>query len=1757
MSIEAPNNGIYTVLGEINLLLINLKKTNNKYSNYDHVIDPLSKNFYDLKNLLNEHSDLNEIDPSTFLAPFLEVIKSEETSGPITGMALTSVNKFISYGLIGINSETSSQCVQQIADSITHARFVGTDSSSDEVVLMKILNVLRTLMLSPIGFYLTNSSVCEIMQSCFQIFFENRLSELLRRTAEGMLVDMVQLLFARLPQYKDEIKFSSSIKKLTMKGDGSRQKKSKVKRVKQPTAETKSEENQQVLKESQDIPIQVQTEEQDVKANPTENEDDKNHTEQNLEASTEEKKNEFYLSDSVKSRKKSTSESSTSSNRIDQDESNIVSMSESSDVNEKKSEDEKKSELETTVTNEDSEYVNPRGVRFVQEGPSGVHAANIPYGLPCVRELLRFLISLINSRNSELMVSMGLNLITIGLESGIDHMASYQSLLAYIKDDLCKNLYNLLSSERLSIYTSVLRISFLLFESLRSNLKLQLEHFFIKLTEIITSESNRIAQEQKEVTIDFILQMLRLPGFAVEIYLNYDCSLNCTNLFEDLTKLLSKNAFSVQSLLTANSLSLSALLTIVENIELENSIKHSISDDRLSLFQSTLNSIRVPPSSGYVAASVKNPILSDSKNTNTYKPRDSNRKTRVNRMKVNTENLPTHEQLKSIRTKKRLIFQSIDLFNSSPSKSMQFLKDNNIFSQDGEIFMQQLITYLKETPSLDKKVIGDYLSNRKNIVILEKFIESFNFSNLRIDEALRLFLESFRLPGEAPLISNILEIFSRHWRKSNSEMFANDDAAFTLAYAIIMLNVDQHNHNVKKQSNPMIVDEFKKNLSRVNGGGNFDEKLLEEIYYAIKNDEIVMPAEHTGALRDNYLWKLLIRRGATSEALYIHAPAGSYNQEIFNIVWGQTISALSFVYDKSLELSVIQKTINGFRKCAQIAAHYVMSDVFDNIVISLCKFTALSNQSDSFDQISINFGMNNKAQIACKTVFQLVHNHGDILRDGWKNILDCIIQLYKAKLLPKVLIECEDYINPNGRIILIKEEVIPIIQKPEGSGLFSSFFPFMSSDLSLNKGPTPEEQEAIKNAKSCIEECHIEQLIHDTKFLRMDSLIELTKALIFASQINDIDTSANSTGLLPNSASLSGSLMSLNTIITSDNDAAVFSLEILIKVILQNRDRISCIWSTVRNHFYSIILNSSEYSFFLERTIVGLLRISARLLRREELSNEVLASLRMLLIIRKKDVIRKLSRQVAFGIHDLLRTNAANIQSNDDWANIFTILQVYGAGASPPLFDMEKQVLLSKSPSTKFNEMKTLSNEDLNSNAPSESTVDRGYTSDSEIYQSQSTDSTISPKMVSAISDQALNRDLMETSIRSNQSGMANQYKIDLDDVGLDQHDKKAFAKCCETLNFLIRDMAYVSFRNFESCIHCLRTFVEACVQGDRSKNEPKKDIKKPTQNKRLTKTTKTDQNLKRQEDSDDEEDQFVTSYETISLQLLDLLDTLHIKAASIFTHWAEEQRHIFQQSSKAVDSVVSNLWAKCWCPILQGIARLSCDTNGEVRMHALQYLQRALLVHELQTLSAMEWEACFNKVLFPLLAKLLENIDPRNSVRMEETRMRASTLLCKVFLQHLTTLARLSTFTALWLTILDYMDKYMKSDKSDLLHDVIPESLKNMLLVMETTGLFNQTNADAKFSSLCAITKDRIESFLPGLWQDLFRVNSAPPSVQTEQVPLTIQTPSTEIKEDLDNKDVKCEQPEREADKFVEETASLENSSPKLSKSASEIKDI
>lgn len=67
------------------------------------------------------------------------------------------------------------------------------------------------------------------------------------------------------------------------------------------------------------------------------------------------------------------------------------------------------------------------------------------------------------------------------------------------------------------------------------------------------------------------------------------------------------------------------------------------------------------------------------------------------------------------------------------------------------------------------------------------------------------------------------------------------------------------------------------------------------------------------------------------------------------------------------------------------------------------------------------------------------------------------------------------------------------------------------------------------------------------------------------------------------------------------------------------------------------------------------------------------------------------------------------------------------------------------------------------------------------------------------------------------------------------------------------------------------------------------------------------------------------------------------------------------------------------------------------MRSQAITYLQRSLLVHDLQILSPIEWESCFTKVILPMMSLLLTNIAAQDPHGLEETRMRASTLLCKV----------------------------------------------------------------------------------------------------------------------------------------------------------------
>lgn len=456
---------------------------------------------------------------------------------------------------------------------------------------------------------------------------------------------------------------------------------------------------------------------------------------------------------------------------------------------------------------------------------------------------------------------------------------------------------------------------------------------------------------------------------------------------------------------------------------------------------------------------------------------------------------------------------------------------------------------------------------------------------------------------------------------------------------------------------------------------------------------------------------------------------------------------------------------------------------------------------------------------------------------------------------------------------------------------------------------------------------------------------------------------------------------------------------------------------------------------------------------------------------------------------------------------MFTLLECVGAGAIPP--DYEESIALSQAYRGAKSDGALSCVDDVIQVPP------RGYISDSEVATRADPPAggskPTSPNGPASENWILVNRDAEGTTVASRPVSPVQTLVYP---CRLMRHSTFALVKCWDSLAFIIRNVAvgHITPFNFERYVKCIRTFVEASLNGGNYISRGQRDAARHPGAWHASKASSTRRSRKDlnaatsgpaaashgESGDESDDDELLQRYDTIAIQLLDLMHTLHTRTAQIFHWWAAEVGSLPQ---------CSDLWSRGWCPILQGIARLATDQRRQVRTSAITCLQRALLVHDLQTLTGPEWESCFRQVLFPLLYELLAEVPSHqiDATLLEESRMRTATIMSKVFLHHLTPLIPLPTFNELWLEILDYIEKFMNAG-SDLLHEAMLESLKNMLLVMHSVRnterltlpvyrlifefhlvrlqvrVFHTNNGE-----LWTLTWSRIGKFLPSLKKELF----------------------------------------------------------------------
>jgi brefeldin A-resistance guanine nucleotide exchange factor 1 len=113
----------------------------------------------------------------------------------------------------------------------------------------------------------------------------------------------------------------------------------------------------------------------------------------------------------------------------------------------------------------------------------------------------------------------------------------------------------------------------------------------------------------------------------------------------------------------------------------------------------------------------------------------------------------------------------------------------------------------------------------------------------------------------------------------------------------------------------------------------------------------------------------------------------------------------------------------------------------------------------------------------------------------------------------------------------------------------------------------------------------------------------------------------------------------------------------------------------------------------------------------------------------------------------------------------------------------------------------------------------------------------------------------------------------------------------------------------------------------------------------------------------------------------------------------------------------------------------------------------------------------------------------------MSETRVRAATLLSKVFLHYLVLLDGADEMGGLWLEVVGIMDRLGNSGQGDNFEEAVNENLKNMLLVLSSGGYLAPPDENPQREELWNETWKRINRFQPTLFADLFPEEAGKPA--------------------------------------------------------------
>ncbi|CAI2293890.1 unnamed protein product [Caenorhabditis sp. 36 PRJEB53466] len=572
---------------------------------------------------------------------------------------------------------------------------------------------------------------------------------------------------------------------------------------------------------------------------------------------------------------------------------------------------------------------------------------------------------------------LALEMLLLVLQNSGPVLQNNQPCIYVIKKILCVALSNNAVSVHVQVIEKSLAIFVELQDKFKAHLKAQIEVF---LSEIILSMlgSATCPFEQKWIVLNTIGKILANPQSVVDMFVNYDCDMTSANLFKSIVDVVSKTTRT----------------TINENAppaqkEKERAMRLLGLSCLTDLLQCLVDWFQVCE-----VAKLKNDL------------KDS---------EADEQTEDSFERFEHLKLQKDALELGIQIFKEKPKKGLKFLQEKGFVGADPV----EVADFMLKEDRLNKTQVGDFLgdSDEFNNKVMHAYIDFLDFSSLDILAALRLFLEKFRLPGEAQKIDRLMLKFASRYLDCNPRqgIFASADAAYVLAFSIIMLTTDLHNKTVK---NKMTQQQYINMNRGINEGGNIPSDLLEAIYEDISKNEIKMRAGATDLLKSRLTpgqgnlatdkerkamaalemeamsetARALMENVSDADAFFVPAQHQHHVKPMFEHCWRNCLAAFSVGVQMSDDDEEWALCLRGFRLGIRAACVLKAIDERKAFIQALARFTLLTTKN-SLSEMRV------KNIEAIKLLLLIGDEDGEYLEENWYDVMKCVSSLEVVQLI--------------------------------------------------------------------------------------------------------------------------------------------------------------------------------------------------------------------------------------------------------------------------------------------------------------------------------------------------------------------------------------------------------------------------------------------------------------------------------------------------------------------------------------------------------------------------------------------------------------------------------------------------------------------------------------------------------------------------------------------------------------------------------------